>query len=64
MIVCLDNDGRVVLKDSVTRRSKQYLDHHVVRRGAEDPPPYGDDQGKIIVRPFLHIPVSAVLKHE
>lgn len=53
MIVCLDSDGRVVLKDSVIRRSVQCLEPRTVHRGAGDPPPYTDGQRKNIVRPFL-----------
>lgn len=57
MIVCVDSDGRVVLKDSVTRRSKQYLELCVTRRGTGDPPQNAHNQRKIIVCPFACIPV-------
>lgn len=64
MIICQDGDGRVALRDSVTRRSVQYFEPCSVRRDTGDPPPYADDRGKIIVRPFVYAHPSVGLKRE
>ena len=49
----VDNDGRTVLKDSAIRQSKKYLESFVARRPTGDLPPRPDDQGNMIIRPFV-----------
>ena len=64
MIICVDSDGRVVLKDSVTRRSKQYLELHAIRGGTGVPLQNLHNQRKTIVRPFMYTRASVGLKPE
>ena len=49
MIICLDADGRVALKDSVTRRSAQHFEPFAIQGGTGDPPAYACSQRRVVV---------------